>query len=163
MIVFNMSIDLFRKVTRIGFEELGEPLRFMETAIYTVPFKYALAFNIPLIVFGENAAYTYGTTAEDSYDVTKYVLAGHSASGEKLSEKIIDFWCERGIALKELNSITLPSQEDVERVKPQPIFMSYFVPWDDERNYAIAKRYGFKDLHHEWRREGWIEDYSQID
>jgi hypothetical protein len=41
--------------------------------------------------------------------------------------------------------------------------MSYFVPWDDERNYEIAKRYGLKDLHHEWRREGFIEDYSQID
>lgn len=163
IIVFNMSIDLFRRVTRIGFEELGEPLRFIEAAIYTVPFKYAVAFDIPLIVFGENAAYTYGATVEDGYSVTKYILAGHSAAGEKLGDKITDFWCERGIALKEMNAIVLPSQEDLERVQPEPIFMSYFVPWDDERNYAIAKRYGFKDLHHEWRREGWIEDYGQID
>lgn len=41
--------------------------------------------------------------------------------------------------------------------------MSYFVPWDDERNYQIAKRYGLKDLHHEWKREGYIEHYGQID
>lgn len=163
IVVFNLSIDLFRRVTRIGFEELGEPLRFIEAAIYTVPFKYAVAFNIPLIVFGENAAYTYGTTAEDGYSASKYISAGHSAAGEKLGDEITDFWCERGISVKEMNAIIPPSQEDLERVKPEPIFMSYFVPWDDERNYLIAKRYGFKDLHHEWRREGWIEDYGQID
>jgi len=163
IIMFSVSVDLFRRVTRIGFEELGEPLRFIEAAIYTVPFKYAVAFNIPLIVFGENAAYTYGTTAEDGYSAIRYIAAGHSAAGEKLGERITDFWCERGIAMKEMNAIIPPSQEDLERVKPEPIFMSYFVPWDDERNYAIAKRYGFKDLHHEWRREGWIEDYGQID
>ncbi len=163
VIVFNMSIDLFRRVTRIGFEELGEPLRFIEAAIYTVPPKYAVALNIPLIVYGENAAYTYGTTTEDDYSAKKYIEAGHSASGEKLGEKITDFWCERGIPMKEMNALLPPSQKDLERVKPEPIFMSYFVPWDDERNYEIAKRYGLKDLHHEWRREGFIEDYSQID
>jgi len=38
--------------------------------------------------------------------------------------------------------------------------LSYFVPWDDERNYQIAKRYGFMDLHHEWNREGFIENYG---
>lgn len=162
-IVFNMSIDLFRRVTRIGFEELGEPLRFIEAAIYTVPFKYAVAFNIPLIVFGENAAYTYGTTTEDGYSAKKYIFAGHSAAGQKLGENITDFWYKRNIPMKEMNAITLPSKEELERVKPEPIFMSYFVPWDDEINWMIAQRYGFKDLHHEWNREGCIEDYGQID
>jgi N-acetyl sugar amidotransferase len=163
IIVFNMSIDLFRRVTRIGFEELGEPLRFIEAAIYIVPFKYAVVFNIPLIVFGENAAYTYGTTTVDEYSAKKYIFAGHSAAAEKLGEKITDFWHERGIQMNEMNAIIVPSNEDLERVKPEPIFISYFVPWDDETNWMLAKRYGFKDLHHEWKREGCIEDYGQID
>jgi hypothetical protein len=161
--IFSLSPDLFRRVTKIGFEELGEPLRFIEAAIYTVPFKYAVAFQIPLIVFGENAAYLYGTTVDDSYSARKYIEAGHSAAGEKLGERITDFWCERHIPMKELNAITPPSPEGLERTKPEPIFMSYFVPWDDEKNYAIAKKYGFKDLCHEWKREGCIEDYAQID
>lgn len=163
IVVFNMSIDLFRRVTRIGFEELGEPLRFIETAIYTVPPKYAVAFNVPLIVYGENAAYTYGTTTKDGYSAQRYIEAGHSAAGEKLGKHITDFWSARGIPLKEMNALIPPSEKDLERVKPEPIFMSYFVPWDDEKNWAIAKRYGLKDLHHEWKREGFIEDYGQID
>jgi N-acetyl sugar amidotransferase len=162
-VVFSTSPDLFRRVTKIGFEERGEPLRFIESAIYTVPFKYAVASNIPLIVFGENAAYTYGTTTEDGYSAEKYIEAGHSASGEKLGTRITDFWHERGIPMKEMNAIIPPSRDDSDRVKPQVVFMSYFLPWDDETNWVIARRYGFKDLHHEWRREGCIEDYGQID
>jgi N-acetyl sugar amidotransferase len=163
LFVFHLSTDLFRRATKIGFEELGEPLRFIESTIYTIPFKLSVALDIPLLVFGENAAYTYGTTIEDDYSVTKYIFAGHSAAAEKLGNEIKDFWINRGISEKELNSIILPSMEDMERVKPEPIFMSYFVPWDDEKNYQIAKKYGFKDLHHEWRREGTIEDHGQID
>ncbi|MFC1954518.1 N-acetyl sugar amidotransferase [Chloroflexota bacterium] len=161
--VFNGSLDLFRRVTAIGFEELGEPLRYIETEIYTVPYKYAVAFNIPLIVFGENAAFLYGTTAEDSNSAQKYISAGHSASGEKLGNEITDFWHKRGILPQEMNAIIPPSQESVDSVKPEAVFMSYYVPWDDEKNRLIAVRYGFQDLHHEWMREGSIEDYSQID
>ena len=163
ILTFSLSVDLFRRATKIGFEEMGEPLRFIEGAIYTVPPKYAVALNIPLIVYGENAAFTYGTTTEDGYSAKRFIEAGHSASGEKLGKQITDFWCERGVSIGELNAISPPSPEDMERVQPEPIFMSYFVPWDDEYNYAIAKRHGFKDLHHEWKREGFLEDYGQID
>ena len=163
MILFNLSIDLFRKVTKIGFEELGEPLRFVEAAIYTAPYKLAVAMNIPLIVFGENAAFEYGTTDKEDYSAKKYIAAGHSAAAEKLGKEICDFWLTRGLSKSEMNAIIPPSQADVDRVKPEPIFMSYFTPWDDERNYQIAKRYGFIDLVHEWRREGNVEDYGQID
>lgn len=162
-IVFNMNTELFRKTTKIGFEELGEPLRYIEATIYTVPPKYAVAFDIPLIVYGENAAFTYGAITEDGYSAKRYIEAGHSASGEKLGDQITDFWRERGMPMEQMNAVVPPPQEDLDRVKPEPIFMSYFVPWDDERNYAVAKRFGFKDVHHEWQREGCLEDYGQID
>lgn len=163
IIDFNLSVDLFRRVTKIAFEERGEPLRFIEAAIYTVPHKLAVALNIPLIVFGENAAYEYGTTTEEGYSTKKYIETGDSGAAKGLGKEIYDFWLNRGISMKEMNAIIPPTQEELERVKPEPIFMSYFVPWDDETNYQIAKRYGFRDLVHEWRREGTIEDHAQID
>jgi N-acetyl sugar amidotransferase len=162
-VVFNISVDLFRRVTTIGFEELGEPLRFVEAAIYTAPTKLAVSLGIPLIVFGENAAYEYGTTTKEDYSAKKYIEAGHSAAAEKLGTEITDFWLKRGISMKEMNAIIPPSLELLEKVNPEPIFMSYFTPWDDEQNYQIAKRYGFTDLTGEWRREGNVEDYGQID
>ncbi|MFX1277574.1 MAG: N-acetyl sugar amidotransferase, partial [Promethearchaeota archaeon] len=141
--IFNLSIPTFKKATKIGFEELGEPLRFIEAAIYTVPFKVSVAMNIPLIVFGENSAFEYGTASEDHFSAKKYIEAGHSSAGEKLSDEIQEFWIERGLSKNEINAIILPKKEELDRVKPEPIFLSYFTPWDDERNYLIAKRYGF--------------------
>ncbi len=121
-ILFNLSIDLFRKVTRIAFEELGEPLRFVEAAIYTVPLKMAIKFGIPLIVYGENSAYEYGSTDKESYSALKNIL--------RIFKTIdIDFWLQRGASRKEVNAIIPPTREELEKIQPEPIFMSYFTPW----------------------------------
>lgn len=56
-----------------------------------------------------------------------------------------------------------PSREEIDKANLEPIFLSYFIPWDGYRNYEVAKKYGFKDLTHEWHREGYVEHYDQID
>jgi len=155
-IVFSLSIDLFRRVTRIAFEELGEPLRFVEAAIYTVPLKMAIKFGIPLIVYGENSAYEYGSTDRESYSALENVLRIFKAID-------IDFWLHRDVSKKEVNAIIPPTKEELEEIQPEPIFMSYFSPWSSTRHLGIVKRYGFRDLTHEWKREGCIEDFEQID
>lgn len=66
---------------------------------------------------------------------------------------------KKGIPLKELNAIVPSSGKE----EPYVIALSYFKPWSSTKNLAIAKRYGFRDLHHEWKREGYIEDFEQID
>jgi len=53
--------------------------------------------------------------------------------------------------------------DEMKGAKLDPIYLSYFVPWDGYRNYIIAKQHGFRDLSHEWKREGYLEDYDQID
>lgn len=155
-ILFNLSIDLFRRVTKIAFEELGEPLRFVEAVIYTIPIKMAIQFRIPLVVYGENSAYEYGTTDEDNYSAMETI--------SRIFKSIdIDFWLRRGVSRKEVNAITPPTKEELGAVQPEPIFMSYFSPWSSTKHLEIVKRYGFRDLSHEWKREGCIEDFEQID
>lgn len=157
IIAFNVSVDLFRRATKIGFEKLGEPLKFIEAAIYTMPFKIAMKFNIPLVIYGENPTYEYGTTDKEEYNSGNQYI-------KKVFEKIdINFWVSRHISLKELNAIIPPTEEELRKFCPDVIFMSYYIPWDGEKNYLVAKRYGFKDLTHEWKREGNIEFYDQLD
>ncbi len=55
------------------------------------------------------------------------------------------------------------TDKESSRNKDGDYFMSYFVPWDGRKNYELAKQYGFRDLVGEWRREGFIQDYDQID
>ena len=155
-IQFNLSIDLFRRVTRMAFEEFGEPLRFIEAVIYTVPLKIAVKLGTPLIVYGENSAYEYGTTNKETLSAKEYIM--------KLFNNIdVSFWLARGVTEKEINAIIPPSEEEMNKVKPEPIFMSYFTPWSSVHHLEIAKQYGFKDLSEEWIREGCIENFEQID
>ena len=155
-ILFDLSIDLFRRVTRIAFEELGNPLMFIEAAIYTVPVKMAIPFGIPLIVYGENSAYEYGTTDKESYSAMETI--------SRIFKSIdIDFWLQRGVSRKEVNAIIPPTKKELEEIQPEPIFMSFFSPWSSTKHLGVVKRYGFRDLTHEWKREGCIEDFEQID
>jgi len=155
-VLFNISANLFRRVTKIAFEEFGEPLRFVETAIYTVPFKLAVTLEVPLIIFGENFAYEYGTTDKDGYAATGYIF--------QMFKKIdTNLWLQKGISKKEFNAITPPTDEGLRKVRPEAVFMSYFSPWSSITHLEVAKRYGFRDLTYEWKREGCVEDFEQID
>lgn len=159
--LFNMSTDMLRRVIRIEFEEFGNPLMLVETAAYTVTQKMAIKLGIPLVVFGENPEYEYGTTDEDRYSADEYISQGLSYGIFKTID--FDFWQQRGVSKKELNAFVPPTEEEVKRVKPEVIFLSHFIPWSSTQHLEIARRYGFRDLAHEWRREGCIEDFEQID
>ena len=156
LITLGMSIASLRKITKIGFEELGNPLGFVESAIYTAPIKFAVAFDIPLVVYGEDPAHEYGDTGKETSSALEHIMRTFKTVD-------IKFWLDRGLTKDELNMVTPPSQDDFERVQPEPIFMGYYTPWSGDNHYQIAKRYGFKDLTHEWKREGNIEDFDQVD
>jgi len=50
-------------------------------------------------------------------------------------------------------------------VKPtdQFAYMGYFKPWDYKTSFELVKNLGFRSLGDEWTRNGYIEDYEQID
>jgi len=150
---YTISHDLFMRATKWAFEQTGEALKFVEYAIYTVPFKIAKALGIALVVYGENSAYEYGSTDHDDYVANPQINA--------LLRKIDDekeWWISGGIEDQEVESI-LTEPADF----PLVIYMSYFIPWSSIDNYKMAKKIGFKDLSGEWDRLGTIENFEQID
>jgi hypothetical protein len=147
---YTISHDLFKRATRIAFEDTGEPLKFVEYAIYTIPFTFAQMYSIPLIIFGENSAYEYGTTDRET-------LWGNHAI-RSIVEKIEEerpWWERRGISRRDLNSI-LPPITNYDN--PKLLFMSYCKPWSSVENLELARKIGFKDLTGEWDRKGTIEN-----
>lgn len=152
---YAISPDLFRRATRMAFEETGEPLKFVEYAIYTVPVKIAQALNIGLVIFGENSAYEYGSREENSFDANPDIEV---MIGKLNIEKVL--WEKKGIAREEAESIIPKPGWDKE---VQVIYMSYYKPWSSLEHLKIAQRYGFKTLEGEWDRKGTIENFEQID
>lgn len=152
---YTINHDLFKRATRAAFEELGEPLKFVEYAIYTIPVMMARQFTIPLVVFGENSTYEYGGSKVDSPDAMPTIdTMVRKMEGEK------PFWASHGVTKEEVDSI-IPGKGR----EPRVVFMSYYHPWSSVTNREIAKSRGFKDLDDtkEWKRQGTCEQFEQID
>lgn len=149
---YTIHHDLFKKASRYAFEELGIPLKFVEIAIYTIPYYLAKVMGIPLVFFGENSAYEYGGVDTD--------FAVVNGTIKHLVDRAYDGWWEKGITKEELGSIT-PHVYNT----PLCIYMSYFYPWSSVTNLEVARGMGFIDLTdtQEWQRKGTIEQYEQID
>ncbi len=158
IISFNLSPDLVKRMTIIDLKEFGIPTLSIDRAIYCFPIRLAINMNIPFIIHGENTSWEYGSSDEkETYSAINQIYNGVAKEGEwqKFYKDKVDE--------KEINMLKYPSKEKIEEAKLEPIYLSYFISWDGYKNYQIAKRYGFRDLSHEWKREGYIEDYDQID
>ncbi|MBU0792203.1 MAG: N-acetyl sugar amidotransferase [Gammaproteobacteria bacterium] len=150
-ISFKINEPLFRKVGRIGFENSLDPLRYLETLITTVPFKLAADMNIPLVIYGESE-YEYGSW-KSGFDTTEFI-------NNKFTNFNKQYWIDNGIKYEDMSILEYPKNK---KNLPKVIVLSYFKPWSSTSNLRIAKKYGFNDLINEWNREGYIENFQQID
>jgi hypothetical protein len=141
---------------RIAFEEFGCPTWPIDRAIYTVPIKLAINMKIPLVVYGENVSWEYGGPQENEHYSAIDIISNDVA-------KDIDWsvWYDAGFTNDQLKCLEYPDAMEIEDIELEPIYLSYFVPWDGRKNYEYAKSVGFKEM--SWRRNGYIEDYDQVD
>ncbi|MFN4219605.1 MAG: N-acetyl sugar amidotransferase [bacterium] len=151
------NIKVQKKVMRYTFEKYAKPNYIIDRYIYTYPLYIAVKFSIPLIVYGENVSFTYGGfNSKETYSAREQISNG-VASGIELEELLEN--CR--LTEDDLIFFNPPESKDIEKL--EPIYLSYFVKWNSYRNYVFARKRGFRDLTHEWKRTNHIEDYDQID
>ena len=158
IIFLSLNRKVAKKMVRKAFDKLGSPTWYWDRAVYVFPIRMAINMKIPLVVYGENINYEYGGARRvETYSAKDQI------NNDVAKSMNFDFWMEGGITMKDMNTIVYPSNDEIEAAKLEPIYLSYFLPWDGYRHHLIAKRFGFRTLAHEWNREGFIEDYDQID
>ena len=155
----SLSLDLSpataKKMFRYSFEVYGSPTWYWDRAVYTYPLYIADKLGIPLVVYGENISYEYGgplasdtpsaidqirNSVANSYGPEDFEMAGVKIERQRwtdLSEEVAN--------------------------RTEPVYLSYFVPWSGSRNLLVAKAYGFRELDDYEEREGYVEQYDQID
>ena len=133
--------------------------------IYSYPLWMALRFNTPLLVYGENVSHEYGENVSHEYggnhDEETYSARDQISNGVASGISKEELFRETGVSAKDLNFFDAPSPEEIDKL--DPMYVSYFIPWNSFYNYELAKKYGFHDLTHEWRRTHHIEDMDQVD
>lgn len=151
------DIKAQKKLTRYMFETYGKPTWYVDRLIYTYPLIMALKFKTPLLVYGENVSYEYGgTNAKESYSARGQLLNGVAPDVDE--KELIE---NTGISEKDLILTRAPETEELNKL--DPVYISYFLPWNSVENYHFAKQHGFHDLTHEWKRTHHVEDFDQVD
>ena len=148
------NISAQKKIMRYCFEKWGTPTWYVDRLIYTYPLHMAKKFEIPMLIFGENINYEYGGVQRVEQPSAREQISNGVAMDippqefEKCGIKEQDmYFCNPPAELESLD----------------PIYLSYYTRWSSYSNYVQAKKFGFRDLVGEWRREHTFEDFDQID
>jgi len=158
IISFQPNIKLARKLSKKAFEKLGSPTWYVDSLIYAYPLKICMKLGIKLLIYGEDVNYTYG--GEHNKETPSALMQPFN----DVVKPVWDIWFEDGdVSEEELESAKMPSLDEVKNSELNPIYLSYFLPWNSVHNYEVAKRWGFRHLGHEYEREGSIDNYDQID
>ena len=156
--LLSLSRKIAKKMVRKAFEYQLIPMWYWDRAVYTYPLQVAIRFGIPLIVYGENISYEYGgAQTEETFSAIDQI------NNDAAKPVPWNVWLDDEIQMKDLNPLINPSQDEIEASQLEPIYLSYFVPWDGYAHFEIAQKFGFKSLEEEWMREGLSENYDQID
>jgi N-acetyl sugar amidotransferase len=156
LITIKPNIRVQKRLTRKLFENYGKPTWYIDRLIYTYPLHMAAKFKIPLLVYGENVGYEYGGHgAVETPSAKEQIFNGVAADipVEELLDEVV--------STKDLTLCQPPTE--VEMNSLEPIYLSYFLPWNSYANYIFAKSVGLHDLTHEWDRTNHVEQFDQVD
>jgi len=114
----------------------------MHMAMFNIPPRIALRFNIPLIVWGENSGFEYGSKNEE--------LTGFALDSNWFREfgvthgTTAEDWISDKLSKKELTAYFGPSDMELEEKGIKAIFLGYYFMWDPEETLRVAKENGFQ-------------------
>ncbi len=116
----------------------------MHMAMFNIPPKIAVRFNIPLVVWGENSAFEYGTTEEaltgfrlDNHWLQTYGVTHGTTARDWIADELTE---------KELTPYFGPTDEELERGAVNAIFLGYYFRWDPTISFEVARAHGFRAL-----------------
>lgn len=114
----------------------------MHMAMFSIPLTIALRFQIPLVVWGENSAFEYGTSSseDEGFRLTSRWLREH---GNTFGTTAKDWVCDE-LSEKDLTPYWGPGPEDLEQNAITAIFLGYYLKWDPENTLKVSKAHGFQ-------------------
>jgi N-acetyl sugar amidotransferase len=154
LIEVNMPYEVMRTLNKRGFIEQGRPLYGWTIGIFSAVMRVANAFNITLLMYGEDGEIEYGGSTESknkstfNAEFTKRVyLEGRTGDTFRdLSEADLYWW---NFAENDASNVELAH-------------WSYFENWDSYRNYLVAKeKCGLSEQ--EWSNTGTYTNFAQND
>lgn len=111
-------------------------------AIYAWPLQVALAHDVPLVVYGENSAFEYGTD-DDRLTGARVDRRWLERFGVTAGTTAAD-WVDAELTARDLAPFFLPDEGTLARRDVRAVFLGHFFPWDPLHSLAVARRHGFE-------------------
>ncbi len=148
------------KINKIGLELLGDISWPEHVSIFTVPVRFALAYKIPLILWGENPQMEYGGP-EKSLNNSILDQKWMEEFGGLIGFRVSDLLENYNFKNHELEIYKYPKLEELKKNSIKGIFLGYYERWDSIRNFEISKKFGFNAYENDL--EGCYFNFEKID
>jgi N-acetyl sugar amidotransferase len=141
-IEFSSNKKVRSKLNRLGLREVGDISWPEHVGIFTIPIKAAVEYNVPLIIWGENAQNEYGgpASATENNVLNRRWL---EEFGGLLGMRVSDLIGIDGLRERDLIPYTYPTDEELKNVGVTGLYLGYYTPWDGYTNALISQVYGF--------------------
>lgn len=133
-----------RAFTLAAFERLGSPAIPMHMAIFAIPVDFALRFQVPMVLWGENSAFEYGGDDPETLGVelNRAWLLKYGVTNGTTSQD----WVSNELPPREMSIYHWPTDEELRSAGVRAVFLGQFFQWDPVMTYLEAKKVGFKAL-----------------
>ena len=157
-IEFTPNPTVYRKMEKYGLVELGDANWPEHIGIFTVPVQVAVAYKIPLIIWGENPQMEYGGPGKSTVLDKEWL------------EKYGGFWLDKvkpqvmtkyGIDTKYLKPYIYPTAEELKQVGVTGIFLGQYIKYDIYKQLEIVEKLGFS--RNPEPKEGTYTDWENLD
>jgi len=144
LIKFKKNYNVYKNMVIEGFKRVGDEMWPNHLGIFTVPVTFAVKFNIPLIIWGENSQMEYGGPNEESTKSNILNRKWLEEFGGLLGYRVEDMIGVDGITEKDLTPYIYPPDEQINKVGVRGIFLGSYFFWDARKQLEIIKEKGFK-------------------
>ena len=142
-----------------AFERYGSTAIPMHLALFNIPLTIAAKFDIPLVVWGENSAFEYGS-ADEAHTGFRLDRAWYRSYGVTHGTTAAD-WVDTDLPRKQLAAYFGPDPDELEQRGVHAVFLGYYFPWDPQTSLEVARTHHF-EFAAGGARTGYY-DYADID
>jgi N-acetyl sugar amidotransferase len=138
---FSINPDVEGRFMLKTLEQCGSTAIPMHLALFAIPLTIAERFTIPLVVWGENSAFEYGSADQahtgfrlDEQWLRVYGVTQGTTAGD---------WVDRDLSERDLTAYFGPGTDALARKQILAVFLGYYFPWDPETSRTAAQAHGF--------------------
>jgi N-acetyl sugar amidotransferase len=161
LIYFKKNYNAYKSMVVEGFKRVGDEMWPNHLGIFTIPIHFAVKFNIPLVIWGENPQKEYGGPIES---IQNNILNRKwlEEFGGLLGNRIQDMVGVDGLTEKELTPYFYPGDEEINKVGVTGIFLGHYFFWDARKQLEIVKKRGFS-VKEDGPVEGTFTNFENLD